>query len=88
MRRVEHRPDFVAEIERDRSNPHGRADTGRRLAGQVRGNSSLERGQHLAKTSADAAMRPDERSLGRHQGQVEVRQPLRIDPPVIEQYVA
>ena len=59
--------ELVAEVERDRRDPHGRADAGRRLAGQVRGHPSLQRGQHLAKTPADAAVGTDERPLRRHQ---------------------
>ena len=62
--RVKHRPEVVAEVERDRCDSHRRADTGCRLAGQMSGNAALERGQHLAKTPPDAPVRPTNEPLG------------------------
>ena len=86
--RVEHGLGVVAEVERDRGDPHGRADAGRRLAGQARGDAALQGGQHLAKTPADAPVGADERTLRRRQAQVEFGEPLLIDPAVVEQDVA
>ena len=51
MADVEHRVAIVAEVERDRRDPHGRADAGGRLTAPARRNAALQVGQHLAESS-------------------------------------
>ncbi len=76
--RVEHALEFITEVERHRGNAHRRADSGRRLAGPLRGHAPLERGEHVAETSPDSAMRAEKAALGSQQAQVELGQPLRF----------
>ena len=52
------------------------------------GHAALQGGQDLAEAPADAPVGTDERALRRRQAQVEIGQPLLVDPPIVEQDVA
>ncbi len=49
------------------------------------GNTPLQCGKHLAKTTADSAVCAAEGALGRHQGQIQIGQSLLIDALAVEQ---
>ena len=77
----------VAEVKGHRRDPHGGADAGGQLAAPPRRDAAFQVGQDLAEAPADPPMGADERALGRGQAQVELGQPLLVDPAVVEQDV-
>ena len=86
--RLEHRVAIVVKVERDRGNPHRRADAGGFLTAAAGRNSALQVDQDLPERPTDPSVGTRERPFGRCQCQVKLGQPLLFDPAMINQDIA